>query len=59
MFGLGAQNLSHWAVLFVGFGLINVGLTGVANIAMTYVMDSYFPAATEGLLVINGLKRRT
>ncbi|PVH73875.1 hypothetical protein DL98DRAFT_659182 [Cadophora sp. DSE1049] len=56
MFGFGAQKLHHWSIMFVGFGLINVGLTGVSNIGMTYVMDSYYPVAAEALLVVNGLK---
>lgn len=56
MFGFGAQREMHWAILFVGVGFINVGLTGVANIGMTYVMDSYFPVAADALLVVNGLK---
>lgn len=56
MFGFGAERYLHWAVLFVGYGLINVSLTGVANIGMTYVMDSYYPVAAEALLLINGLK---
>lgn len=33
-----------------------MGLTAVANIGMTYVMDSYFAVAAECLLLINGLK---
>jgi hypothetical protein len=56
MFGFGVQKQLSWAVLFVGYGFINVGLTGVANIGMTYVMDSYFPVAAEALLLVNGLK---
>lgn len=56
MFGFGATKKLHWAVLFVANGFINVGVTGVASIGMTYVSDSYFPVAHEALLVINGLK---
>ena len=56
MFGFGATRHLHWAVLFVANGLINVGITGVASIAMIYVSDSYFPVAHEALLLINGLK---
>ena len=56
MFGYGTQKSLHWAVIFVGYGLINVGLTGASNIGMTYVMDSYFPVAAEALLLVNGLK---
>lgn len=42
--------------MFVGYGFINVGLTAVPSIGMTYVMDSYFPVAPEALLLVNGLK---
>jgi hypothetical protein len=55
MFGFGAQEGLHWAVLYVGYGFINV-VTGVAAIAMTYVMDSYFEVAAEALLLVNGMK---
>lgn len=56
MFGFGAQQQLHWAVMFVGYGFISVGLTGVASIGMTYVLDSYYPIAAEALLLVNGLK---
>ncbi|KAJ9626697.1 hypothetical protein H2204_009967 [Knufia peltigerae] len=55
MFGIGAQKRLHWIVLFIGYGMINV-LPATASIAMTYVMDSYFEIAAEGLLVVNGVK---
>lgn len=56
MIGFGCERKLHWAVIYVGFGFISVGLTAVANIGMTYVMDSYFVVAPECLLLINGLK---
>jgi MFS family permease len=56
MFGFGAQKKLPWAVMYVGYGFINVGLTGTANIAMVYVVDSYFPVHAEALLLVNGLK---
>ncbi|KAH8702210.1 major facilitator superfamily domain-containing protein [Talaromyces proteolyticus] len=56
MFGFGCDQTSHWAVIYVGYGLINTGLTGIASIGMTYVMDSYYPIAAEALLLVNGLK---
>ena len=56
MFGFGAQKQMHWTVGFVGYGFICVGLTGAASIAMTYVLDSYYPIAAEALLLVNGLK---
>lgn len=55
MFGFGAQKSLHWAVLYVGYGLISI-VPAAASIAMTYVMDSYFEVAAEGLLVVNGIK---
>lgn len=55
MFGFGAQQKLHWSVLFIGYLFINV-VNGVANIAMTYVMDSYFEVAAESLLLVNGMK---
>lgn len=55
MFGIGAQKKLHWAVLFVGFGCISI-VPAASTIAMTYVMDSYFEVAAEGLLVVNGVK---
>lgn len=55
MFGIGAQKSLHWAVLYVGFGFISI-VPAAASIAMTYVMDSYFEVAAEGLLVVNGIK---
>lgn len=56
MVGLGCQCELHWAVIYVGCGMLNVGLTGVCSIMMTYVADSYFAIAAESLLVINGTK---
>lgn len=56
MIGFGCEQKLHWAVIYVGFGFISVGLTGTANIGMTYVMDSCFAIAPECLLVVNGLK---
>ncbi|KAI4854085.1 MFS general substrate transporter [Aureobasidium sp. EXF-8845] len=56
MFGFGCALHLHWAVIYVGYGLINIGLTSGANMGMIYVMDCYFPIAPEALLVVNGLK---
>ncbi|KAI9813841.1 MAG: hypothetical protein M1827_003631 [Pycnora praestabilis] len=56
MFGYGTQDELHWAVMFVGYGFVSVGLTAGPNIGMTYVLDSYYPVAAEALLVVNGLK---
>lgn len=46
----------HWAVGYVGYGLVAIGLSATANIAMVYVMDSYYPVAAEALLLVNGFK---
>lgn len=56
MIGFACEQKLHWAIVYVGFGLVNVALTGTANIGMTYVMDSYFAIAPECLLLVNGLK---
>ncbi|KAI1467128.1 MFS general substrate transporter [Daldinia caldariorum] len=56
LFGFAAEKQMHWAVIFVAYGLMSVGLTGVASIAMVYVCDSYFPVAAECLELINGFK---
>ncbi len=56
MIGFGCEYKLHWAIIYVGFGFMSVGLTGVSNIVMTYVMDSYFAIAAECLLLVNGSK---
>ncbi|KIW87102.1 uncharacterized protein Z519_12213 [Cladophialophora bantiana CBS 173.52] len=55
MFGIGAERKWHWAVLYVGYGMMSV-MPNLAVIAMTYSVDSYFEVASEALLVINGVK---
>lgn len=56
MFGYGVERHMSWAMLYVGYGFISVGLTGCASISMTYVIDSYYPVAQECLEMVNGLK---
>lgn len=56
LFGAGLEDLWSWPPLFVSFGLISVTLTSVTSISMTYVLDAYFPAAAEALLLVNALK---
>jgi hypothetical protein len=56
MFGLGAERHLHWAVMYVGYGFMSTGLTSVASIGMTYVLDCYYPIGAEALLLINGMK---
>ena len=55
MFGFGAQRSWHWAILYVGYGMVSV-VPAAAIVAMTYAVDSYFEVAAEALLVINGFK---
>lgn len=55
MFGFGAQKGLHWIVLYVGYGFISIS-PAAANIAMTYVLDSYPEVALEGMLMVNGVK---
>lgn len=56
MFGYGAQEQLHWSIGFIGYAFIGFGLTTVANIGMTYILDVYSPIADDALLVVNGLK---
>ena len=56
MFGFCATKHLHWAVGYVGFGFIGVGLTNVASLSLTYVLDSYYPVADEAMLAINATK---
>ncbi|CAK7218015.1 hypothetical protein SEUCBS140593_003400 [Sporothrix eucalyptigena] len=56
LFGFAAEEKMHWAVGYVGYGLVAIGLSATANIAMIYVMDSYYPVAAEALLLVNGFK---
>ncbi|KAL9611704.1 MAG: hypothetical protein Q9167_003666 [Letrouitia subvulpina] len=56
MVGFAFEQKLPWAVIYVGYGFVSLGLTGIANIGFVYVMDSYFANAAECLLVINGLK---
>lgn len=66
-YGWGIQHLTHWAVPFVGNGLIAFGAGSIPSIGFTYcnplfstylrlVVDSYYPIASEGLLLSSGLK---
>ena len=56
LFGFAVQRQMSWEVIYVAYGFISVGLTGIASISMTYVMDSHFPVAPECLEMVNGLK---
>ncbi|KAF2136898.1 uncharacterized protein K452DRAFT_258446 [Aplosporella prunicola CBS 121167] len=56
LFGYAAERGWHWALLFVAYGLVAVGLTAVPIMTFVYVSDSYFPVSPDALLLINGLK---
>ncbi|KAJ9612972.1 hypothetical protein H2200_002913 [Cladophialophora chaetospira] len=56
LFGVGLADTWSWPGLFISFGLISVALTSISSICMTYVLDAYFPAAPEALLLVNALK---
>ncbi|CAM1501265.1 Fc.00g104270.m01.CDS01 [Cosmosporella sp. VM-42] len=56
LFGFAVEQQMKWAVIFVAYGFVSVGLTGGASVSMTYVVDSYFPVQAECLEMINGLK---
>ncbi|OQV09744.1 hypothetical protein CLAIMM_13833 [Cladophialophora immunda] len=56
LFGAGLEEKWSWPGLFVSFGLISVTLTATSSICMTYVLDAYYPAAAEALLLVNALK---
>jgi MFS family permease len=56
LFGAGLEEQWSWPGLFVSFGLISVTLTATSSISMTYILDAYYPAAAEALLLVNALK---
>lgn len=56
LFGYGVERTLNWSALFIGYGLVAVGLTAVPTITMTYVSDCYLPVAADALLLVNGLK---
>ena len=56
MYGFGTGDLLAWPIIYIGSGLVAVGLSSLASITMLYSIESYFPVASESLLVINGCK---
>ena len=56
LFGFGAGQHLSWAILFVGQGMVAVGLGAVAILVVTYTVDSYGLVAEESLVLVNGLK---
>ena len=55
MFGFGAQEKLHWAVLYVGYFFLNM-CNITPTVAMSYVLDTHEEVAPEALVLINGLK---
>ncbi|KAM0718259.1 hypothetical protein Q7P37_006591 [Cladosporium fusiforme] len=55
-FGYGGELGLHWTSLFIGYGMVAVGLTFVPVATMTYVSDCYLPVNADALLLVNGLK---
>lgn len=45
LFGFAAQQQLHWIALFIGYGLVSIGLSGASGISMTYVLDRYVEAS--------------
>lgn len=56
LFGYGVERTLNWSGLFIGYGMVAVGLTAVPTITMTYVSDCYLPVDADALLLVNGLK---
>ncbi|EME38989.1 hypothetical protein DOTSEDRAFT_57289 [Dothistroma septosporum NZE10] len=55
-FGYGVAATLHWTSLFFGYGMVNVGLTAVPTMTMTYVSDSYLPVNADALTLVVGMK---
>ena len=55
-FGYGVADTLHWTSLFLGNGMVSVGLTAVPTMTMTYVSDSYLPVNADALTLVVGLK---
>jgi len=51
MYGIGIAKGVHWIVPVIGDGLVGVSLTGFPSFAQPYVMDSYYPVATDAMIV--------
>ena len=68
-YGFGVDRQLHWAVPFIGYGLLSFGLTAIPSITMTYrtlmpsetfltlVLDSYLPVGYEAILLVNAFKQ--
>lgn len=56
LFGYAVQRTLHWSAIYIAYGMVSVGLTAIATIAMTYVVESYYVVSQECLELVNGLK---
>ncbi|TIA65035.1 MFS general substrate transporter [Aureobasidium pullulans] len=56
MYGFGLYREYHWAVPFVGLGLISVGIVGGTTGPMAYIVDAYRPIAGECVVSIMAFK---
>lgn len=56
LFGFAVSRQLNWSVIYVAYGFVSVGLTAIATIAMTYVVESYYVISQECLELVNGLK---
>lgn len=52
LYGVGASYHIHWVGVVIGLGMIGITLPMGANLAFTYVLDSYKELAGEGLVSI-------
>jgi hypothetical protein len=55
MYGIGVAKGVHWIVPVIGDGLLGLALTGFPSFAQPYVMDSYYPVATDAMIVSKGV----
>jgi hypothetical protein len=51
MFGIGLDRQMHWIVPVIGSGLVSTGLTGIAAVGQSYMLDSYAPVANDCIVV--------
>jgi hypothetical protein len=54
--GYGATRHLHWTSLFFANGMVNVGISAIPTILMTYVSDCYLPINADILTLVVGLK---
>jgi len=57
MYGFGVEHQTHWALPFIGYGLISFGLTAIPAITLTYLLDAYLHVGYEAILLSNALKQ--